>query len=405
MSAKVLAALALAALLAALPARAQGPLPPAELERAVYAYADRYAMHVTAACEQIARGNPSAEQRRIAHLVQLGSASSIYDIATEADPFVKLIDLLMMVTLQSYAWIDEDRAEREFGARAEPLIRALRQMRVDAWKLAARVLRPDQLQRADALILDWRRRNPDLQILAYVRFSDPSMERGREALQELKPDASWFGIGQATKAVDEARHLAERAFFQAKRMPTILNWQMEAVLNEALAKPELAQALSTADSVTRAAERITAAAQAVPAQLSAEREALVAVLEDRSGRLSGLLGEVRKTTAAADQLAASALKLAESGERLSANLRAAVTTLDAIDARHARFDIEPYVRATMELNQAVAGINASLASVERLLEKDAGGQIDRVFLWAIALLAAFFGLLLAYRVLASRIAQ
>jgi hypothetical protein len=51
----MLAALALAALLAAVPARAQSPMAPADLEQAVYAYADRYAMHMTAACDAIAR--------------------------------------------------------------------------------------------------------------------------------------------------------------------------------------------------------------------------------------------------------------------------------------------------------------------------------------------------------------
>jgi len=77
-----------------------------------------------------------------------------------------------------------------------------------------------------------------------VRFGDPSIERNREALNELKRDSGWFGIGEATKAVDEARQLAERAFFQAKRMPHLVNWQMQALLNEALAKPEARLAAS-----------------------------------------------------------------------------------------------------------------------------------------------------------------
>jgi len=115
--------------------------------------------------------------------VQLGSVSSIYDIATEPDVFAKLMDPLMMVTLQSYVRIDENRAEREFGARGEILIRALRQIRVDAWKLAAGVLKPEQLQRADALILDWRRRNPeapDRLLCALRRSLHRAQPRGAE---------------------------------------------------------------------------------------------------------------------------------------------------------------------------------------------------------------------------------
>ncbi len=41
------------------------------------------------------------------------------------------MDLLMVVTLQSYRWIDEDQAERTFGERGAPLIQAIRALRVE----------------------------------------------------------------------------------------------------------------------------------------------------------------------------------------------------------------------------------------------------------------------------------
>jgi hypothetical protein len=393
---------------------AEAPMKPADLEQAIYAYADRYTTYIVGATDAMAQGNPSAEQRRVAHLIKLGAVSSIYDIATDAEAFGKLMDLVLVVTLQSYTWIDEDRAERLFGERAEPLIRALRQMRVDVWKLASRVLRPDQLQQVDALILDWRRQNPDLQIVSYVRFDDTTMEGSREALEEIKQAAGLFGLSEATKAVDQARLLGERAFFQAKRMPYLINWQVQAVLNEALVKPELAQSLQAADSLARSADRITAVAEKLPGQIGAEREAIVAVLEDRGGKVSGLLGEMRQTAAAADKLALNTLKIAESGERLALNVRETARTVESVQARQTTrdaaappsrpFDIEPYVRVSAELNQTVAGINSALSTLESA-DRALGGQIDRLFTWVLILMAAFFAMLLGYRLLAARLAQ
>jgi len=380
----------------------------AELEQALNAYADRYATHIVAATSAIARDNPSAEQRRIAHLVKLGSVSSVYDIATEPDVFHRLLDMVLMVTLQSYAWIDEDRAERMFGERGEALRQSLRQMRLDIWALASRVARPDQLQQLDSLIIDWRRRNPKLELVSYTRIGDLSVSRAQDAaLEEIKRSSGLFAeLAQATRVAEDTRQLAERMFFQAKRMPYLLNWQAEALINETLAKPEVEQAL-------RATEQMTVAVGKLPAQVSAEREALVDVLEDRKGRVAGLLEAVRKTTAVADGLAARAVAVAEAAERVSENVRDTTATVEGILGRRSAsggstrpekpFEIEPYLRIAAEANQTVAGLNAALERLDAMAARE--HPIDRLFWRALALMVAFFLLLLTYRWASARLAK
>jgi hypothetical protein len=394
-------ALVLLAILAASTAYGQkaDPKMRTELEQALNAYADRYATHLVAATTAIARDNPSAEQRRMAHLVKLGSVSAVYDIATEADVSHRLLDMVLMVTLQSYAWIDEDRAERVFGERGEILRQSLRQMRLDIWAL------------------DWRRRNPNLELVSYTRIGDLSVSREQDAaLEEIKRASGLFAeIAEAAKVAEDTRLLAERMFFQAKRMPYLLNWQAEALLNEALAKPEIGQAL-------RATEQATVALEKLPAQLSAEREKLVEVLEDRNGRVAGLLGDVRKTTAAADGVAARAVTVAEAAERVSVNVRDTTRTVDGIVSRRSAgngkpFEIEPYLKMAAEANQTVAGLNAVLDRLDAMAAKkvwapavnDTRGlvaePIDLLFWRALALMVAFFLLLLAYRWAAVRLGK
>jgi hypothetical protein len=365
-----------------------------ELEQALNAFADRYATHMVAATSAIARDNPSAEQRRMAHLVKLGSVSAVYDIATEPNVFNRLLDMVLIVTLQSYAWIDEDRAERLFGERGEILRQSLRQMRLDIWALASRVARPDQLQQLDSLIIDWRRRNPNLELVSYTRIGDLSVSRAQDAaLEEIKRSSGLFAeIAEATRVAEDARMLAERVFFQAKRMPYLLNWQAEALINETLAKPEVAQAL-------RSTEQLTDALGKLPPQIRAEREALVATLEDRDGRFTGLLGEIRTTT--------------EAAERVSVNVRDTTRTVEGIMARNSAsggstrpdkpFEIEPYLRLAAEANQTVAGLNAALERLDAMAAKE--HPIDRLFWRALALMAAFFVLLFAYRWATARLAR
>ncbi len=401
----------------------------ADIDKAAYAFADRYTTQIVAAADGILRDNPSPEQRRAAHQVKLVSVSGVYDIVTNAEPFAKLMDLLMVVTLQSYRWIDEDQAERHFGPRSQPLIQAMRTLRVDIWNVAGRVLRPEQLQQLDALILDWRKRNPHVDILSYLRFDEVAGQRGPNPLDEIKASGFFAEIAGATKVADEARLLAERAFYQAKRMPFLMTWQMESLMNELLIKPELSQSLKAADSIAKSMDRTSLAVEKVPEHIAKEREAVVSVLEDRNGRLANMMGEVRKTTLAADQLTARVHKVTESAVQLAANLRDTASnvtgTSQAVDqllARHSSppkpgakpFEIEPYVKVTADLNQTVAGLNTLLDSTDTLMGNRAWtapaqevngmltAQIDHLFWRALTLIGAFFALLFLYRMATSR---
>ncbi len=410
-------------------AEPQAKITAAELDKAAYAFADRYTTQMVAATDALLRGNPSAEQRRLAHQVKLVSVSGIYDIVTNAEPFSKLMDLLMVVTLQSYRWIDEDQAERTFGARSAPLIQAMRTLRVDIWNVAGRVLRAEQLQQLDALILEWRKRNPHVDTMSYLRFDEVAGLRGTNALDEIKATGFFAEIAGATKVADDARLLAERAFYQAKRMPFLMTWQMESLMNEMLVKPELSQSINAADSIAKSVDRTSLFVEKIPEQMAKEREAIVNMLEDRNGRLAKLMGEVRSTTATADQLATKVHKVTESGERLALNLRdtatSVTTTSQALDQLLAKnssppkpdakpFEIEPYVKASTELNQTVAGLNTLLGATDTLLGKRAwtapaqdasamvSGVIDHAFWRALTLIAAFFVLLFTYRLATAR---
>jgi hypothetical protein len=397
-----------------------------ELDQRLYAFADRYTTLIVSATDEIVQGNPDADQRRLAHQVKLVGTSSIYDIVTNADPFTKLMDLLLVVTLQSYTWIDEDRAEKAFGARAAPLIRSLRAARTDVWKLAAGVLKPDQLQRLDNLILESRKENPDVSFVSFMRFNEVSAARNKSVIAELKKETGLFSsISEAAKVADEARLLAERAFYQSKRMPFLLNWQMEALLNETLAKPEIRAPMEGTAQMVQAVNRVSATAEQLPQTIAAERAAIFDELTKREPTVSKLLTETRKTAAEARELSMSGERLTQQLGQTAKGLNDTIASLDAFVTKQNQasppnpkaepFRIEPYVQAAGELNQTVAGVNQALVQSQKFVEAKpwmaalsdadalAQARIDQLFWRAAMLIALFFALLLAYRVVAARL--
>ena len=222
-------------------------------------------------------GNPDPVQRREAQQMLVNGATNVYDIASNADAFTRVLDLIVVTTLVSQIWIDDDRATEVFADRAQILIRALHHGRVEAWALAAQVLRPDQLDLLDYLLWDWRRQNPDMVRAYSVRFSNFAIGRGKSADAEVLAAGGLFGnVGQAGQAIEEARLLTERMFYQLKRMPTLLRWQAEALQDAALATPEVGKALAD---VHRVADQV----EQLPKNVAAERQALLAAVDDAHG--------------------------------------------------------------------------------------------------------------------------
>src|SRR4051812_12090459 len=157
------------------------PILPEELDELTRAFADRYVGLLSSTCDALKKDNPDPVQRREAQELMLNCATNVYDIASNADAFTRMLDLVVVTTLVSQVWIDDDRAGEVFGDRGEVLVRALHHGRVEAWALAGQVLRPDQLDLLDYMMWDWRRHNPDMVRTPFVRFSNFAIGRGKSA--------------------------------------------------------------------------------------------------------------------------------------------------------------------------------------------------------------------------------
>ena len=114
------------------------PIGSAELDELTRAFADRYVGLLYSTCDALKKDNPDPVQRREAQVLMVDCATNIYDIASNADAFTRMLDLVVVSTLVSQVWIDDDRVAEVFAGREELLIRALHRGRAEAWALAAK---------------------------------------------------------------------------------------------------------------------------------------------------------------------------------------------------------------------------------------------------------------------------
>lgn len=246
-----------------------------ELDQHCMAYGERYLILIGNACNNVEQAVDKPELRTRAHSFKLQAASSVYDIATGANPFAKLMDLILLAELQDLVWNREGLAGKVFGTAAKPLVDALIEGREEAWKLGDRILKSDQRSVLEAMILEWRRAHPTAESVAFVRFDDFSQYRGKSVLDGVPLGSGLLApVTEATRQLAETRLLAERAMYLAKRMPLLLRWHAEALVNATLTRPELTDLRKTAS-------RMADVAEEMPAKIAKERTAVFQAAQDR----------------------------------------------------------------------------------------------------------------------------
>ena len=309
-----------------------------ELDELTNAFADRYRMLLEDALADIVRDNKEPAERATIYRLVAETSTSAYDIATTDDPFTQVLDLTILATLTSQVWIDANLAETTFGpTHGERLVRALRTAREEIWEIAAKFLRADELSALDFMIAAWRRRNPDVQNVSFVRFSDFAAQRGQQSV--LSETATGFeAVDQALWQLESYERLVERMFYLAKRGPTIVNWQTQAAMEEVLARDETQRTLKNLDEVTTSvhnlSQTVTTLANDVPRLISSEREAVFAEIDRRQKDVDAALEQV-KTIAADARVATEQVKatldgagpLLETVERTAGSMQ---PTLDAV---------------------------------------------------------------------------
>jgi hypothetical protein len=248
------------------------------------------------------KDNPDASQRRSAHRIKVISVLAMNDIASSQDPYTQVLNLLVAVTLQCRVWIDEGRAEQEFGPEnGKILVQSLIEMRREVWGLAERVMTAEQMERLEFLITAWRRRHPDQDQVSFVKFDEFASSKASNLAKELRTGGGLLApLDEAAHELQEYRRLAERAFWYTKRAPSIAGIQAEAASNEIMASPEITQLVGNVERVTATVERVQKQVSEVVTAVTDQGPQMATVSKELLGSVAEVMRESRLTIAQAE---------------------------------------------------------------------------------------------------------
>ena len=281
----------------------------AELQAHLMSFADRFAAYISQGFETFDELTPPLESRRIVQGDAVYSMYGAFLIAAEEDPDPALLDMVVMVTLGRMIY--EEHWLGKLSPSVESMVAGFRKAEADIWNIVALVLNPDQQQQLMELIKEWRRNHPQELQFSYLRVSDFATERARSKLSEVwKPSGLFKSVEMATKQVEEARLLAERAMFLATRMPLLTGYFADVWTSQLLISPELKTLLTDL-------HRFVDTTENLPQDFARERKALIEQTMDRladerkktindflaqEARLKGVLTDIKQAAIETNKL-------------------------------------------------------------------------------------------------------
>jgi hypothetical protein len=386
-----------------------------ELDQATYSYSDRFVTLIADSTDRAAKANPTKEAHKEALRLKLHNSSSVYAITTGPNPLGQLLDLATVVTLNKINMVDEGRAKKIFGDAHEIIERAFYAAHDDIWGVAKRFLKPNEIATVKRLILDWRKKNPEVTTLAYVRFDD--FARANAGLKQSNPEIGGLfdEINKVNKAVESAQEFGERTFFYVQRMPRLLQWQTERTVEAVMDNADLQKLQQSVQQMTRVSE--------VFAQEIRKLEKREAAVHKSLLQVSGIVDQVDKLTPKTQLMLQDGQKLLATAKDTSVALGDTLKIVDTVSAKFKSdkpepvdakpFDINEYKHTAEEVTKIVGEVNLLMNGLQGEgfskrtgeLQQLANAEIDHLSWRVVQLVFLLFALALAYRFVALRMVK
>jgi hypothetical protein len=285
------------------------------------------------------------------------TAVSAFEIASNRNPKINLVDMMVLVALTRMSWEDYWQPV-VYGDSAQEVVETLRELEEDIWTIAARILTPEQQKRMHALIRKWREENRDIQYVSFIRL-DTILEflgKDSEFQEATQPGGLLAPITEATQAVDEVRFTAERAMYLLSRLQMTVGIQAQITLHDIAARHDVKQLLSDITGFREAMERL-------PAEITEEGKRLVKELESQEGLVRGVLTDIRQTMREGNDLLARVDETAKTVDSTATQIDSILRT----PASGRPFDIMDYYNTVLAAADALTQANSLIGSMDRLL--------------------------------------
>lgn len=221
-----------------------------QIDIATMGFGEWYLARLAEACDALARQATTPEQRYEALRLKANQAASVYAIVAGPNPIIHVLDLAMLMNLTHQKWVGEGRARAVFGENSAPLIEALNQAIERGHANALRVVSEAELQVVRKSVAEWRRENPNLSEIEYIRLEDYIIELAQSVTPQ-EGDDLLSHVQAAAAGLDQTRLLGERAMYLTSRFPRVMQWQIEAQTAQVAAQPQVKQLVGDMTQLTR----------------------------------------------------------------------------------------------------------------------------------------------------------
>lgn len=235
----------------------------AQLQSHLMNFADRFASISGSAWHIYDNQTPPSEERLVILSHSVFVVSSAFTIAADANPNVALLDMVSMISLGHIIY--EEDFLKKYGPRIKPMLEVFRKAETDIWRLADRVLTPTQQQDFKAIIMEWRKANPEVFIFPYIRFSDLIDVRGKS--MQAKATGLLSSVENATQEMEEMRMLAERGIYLGTRIPLMMSGFMDFWFSDLIQNPEIKKTMGDLHRFSASTEQLANVAEKLPDQI------------------------------------------------------------------------------------------------------------------------------------------
>lgn len=338
---------------------------PEELQGLLMNYASNYNALLSETVDKMVAEEPDVKKRLALETFALDSATNSLLIASNSNPYIGMVDLLVMVSLQ-YQVTEDYWMKEGWGPGAAPMLEVIRWAREETWKTARTMLNAQQEADVREIIKRVRANYPDLVNVSWIRpaalaayrqqmFYDE--EEGGSLLSFLALDPM-ENLTPATRELARSRMLAAQSLFYFERLPSLLEGHIDLMMMRAASMPEAQRALVSLEEMVKLSADATALASDIRDDFKAERVVIM-----------NQLSQERKVA------------IEQFFERLKEEREAILLEMESLETR-----VQPMM-------------DQSLSNAVRLGAKEAEALLDKAFLRALLLIAAASaGLLVALTV-------
>ena len=394
-----------------------------ELRSGLLDFSSSFTVLVTEAADRISGETREPKKRRLTLLWKIRMPPLAQEAANDQNPRTGYIEALTVAVAQRQYFQDGAGASL-FGAQQPIALTAAQEIEQNALQLGESFLPAEKLAELHAEVEELAKQHP-----IRGEFLRESIQVGLSNAETggafddiigipMAPFRAIAGVESGAQAIHEFNATAAQFTEIVGQLPQRMRWQLELLSYDLQEQGGmLEQSLDSFHMVAESADRLSLAAERLPDDT---RETILNVsteLEKRSATLKSLLAEYRGAITETGTTAGNVSSLVEALSRTSEQLNQAGVAWSELVARlktpgppappgqaeSRPFDILEYEKTALAIRSTAEELRGLLGDVDKTREGVATAIADRFLRDGVILILVFFGSLVGYRLLMSRV--